>query len=185
MTAEAEETLKALKERGILDTLVHVTEPEVVERLSTLLLNEGTLRLMDHLEELSTTLGELDHDSIEGLRKVIRTLKTLNQMGVLDALESLLTPEILGSLANFLMSRGLLRLVDGLETLTDALGEMEYEEVGRAVPLLNNALKAIPEEAERVSLLGLMGKLRDEDIQRGLGVVMEILKAMGRAYGEE
>ncbi len=184
MSVETEELLKQLKERGILDTLVHVTEPEVIERLSTLLLNTGTLRLMDHLDRLLMTLGELDEDAIEGLEKIIRILKTLNKIGILDILESVLTPEIIGSLARYLMSGGLLRLVDGLETLTEALGELEFEKIGEAMPLVKGALEGIPEKAERVGLLGLLGKLRDRDIQRGLGVVMEILKAVGKAYGE-
>ena len=184
MSVETEELLKQLKERGILDTLVHVTEPEVIERLSTLLLNAGTLRLMDHLDRLLTTLGELDEDAIEGLEKIIRILKTLNRMGVLDTLESVLTPEIIGSLSRYLVSGGLLRLVDGLETLSEALGELEFEKVGEAMPLVRGALEGIPERAERVGLLGLLGKLRDKDIQRGLGVVMEILKAIGKTYGD-
>ena len=182
MSVETEELLKQLKERGVLDTLVHVTEPEVIERLSKLLLSDGTLRLLDHIDELLSTLGELDQDAIEGLGKVIGMLKTLNRMGVLDTLQSVLTPEIIGSLSRYLVSGGLLRLVDGLETLSEALGELEFEKVGEAMPLVRGALEGIPERAERVGLFGLLGKLRDKDIQRGLGVVMEILKAIGKTY---
>ena len=184
MSVETEELLKQLRERGVLDTLVHVTEPEVIERLSKLLLNAGTLRLMDHLDRLLTTLGELDEDAIEGFEKIIRILKNLNRMGILDTLESVLTPEIIGSLSRYLMSGGLLRLLDGLETLSEALGELEFERIREAMPLVRGALEGIPERAERVGLLGLLGKLRDKDIQRGLGVVMEILKAVGKTYGD-
>ena len=184
MSVETEELLKQLKERGILDTLVHVTEPEVIERLSKLLLSDGTLRLLDHIDEVLSTLGELDQDAIEGLGKLISMLRTLNRMGVLDTLQSVLTPEIIGSLIRYLMGRGLLRLIDGLETLADALGQLEFEKVEGAMPLIKGALEGIPEQAEKVGLLGLLGKLRDKDIQRGLGVVMEILKAIGKTYAE-
>ncbi len=36
----------------------------------------------------------------------------------------------------------------------------------------------------KVGLSGLLGALRDEDFQRGLGVMVELLKALGRASKE-
>ncbi len=188
-SAENEETLRKgvdllrkLKEAGVLDTLIHISEPEVIEGLSFLFLNEGTLRLLDHSDEILKTLGGIDHEAIEGLGKIIDLLKVLNKTGILDALNDILKPEMIDRLSRFMINKGFLRLLDRLDVLLDMLGEIHYEEVERTIPLLNNVIKAVPEEAERVSLLGLMRKLRDEDVQRGVGVITEILKAIGRTY---
>jgi len=35
-----------------------------------------------------------------------------------------------------------------------------------------------------VGMFGLLGALRNEDMQRGIGVVVEIIKALGRASVE-
>ena len=47
-------------------------------------------------------------------------------------------------------------------------------------PELDKALLDPP----KVGLSGLLGALRDEDFQRGLGIAVELLKALGRASKE-
>ncbi|MCD6245169.1 MAG: DUF1641 domain-containing protein [Candidatus Korarchaeota archaeon] len=43
--------------------------------------------------------------------------------------------------------------------------------------------KALDKE-ERLGLIGLLGKLRDPEVQRGLGVAMNILKVLGKCAEE-
>jgi uncharacterized protein YjgD (DUF1641 family) len=67
----------------------------------------------------------------------------------------------------------ILKLVNGLtgSDLADVL------EASFMDPELDKALLSPP----KVGLFGLMGAMGDEDMQRGLGVLIELIKAIGRA----
>ena len=51
------ELLDNLEKSGLLDLLIAVTNPEVVERLYTIIVTTGTMRLADRLDALLDTLG--------------------------------------------------------------------------------------------------------------------------------
>jgi len=69
-----------------------------------------------------------------------------------------------------------LKLVNGIAS-TDLIDILER---GLMDPELDKALLDPP----KVGMFGLLGALRNEDMQRGIGVVVEIIKALGRASVE-
>lgn len=66
-----------------------------------------------------------------------------------------------------------LKLVNGIAS-TDLIDILER---GLMDPELDKALLDPP----KMGMFGLLGALRNEDMQRGIGVVVEIIKALGRA----
>lgn len=69
-----------------------------------------------------------------------------------------------------------LKLVNGIAS-TDLIDILER---GLMDPELDKALIDPP----KLGLFGLMGAIRNEDMQRGIGVVVELIKALGRASVE-
>ncbi len=133
----------------------------------------------EKLEEVLT--GE----RLAALERTLDLLVKLDEMGVLETVGDVLEPDTLRYLFKYLMHPGLLKVADRLDVILDALGRVDYEAVNKNIDLVNKALKSVPEEAEPVGLGGLLGALRDPDVQRGLGFLVAFLKALGKSLAEE
>ncbi|QOJ78730.1 DUF1641 domain-containing protein [Infirmifilum lucidum] len=123
---------------------------------------------------------ELKPEHVESVNKVLDVLARMNELGILDAAKDILDPEVIGRLSSLLLTPGTLRLLDHLDDLLDMLGSVDYEALKENLPLLVDALKSIPKEPKPIGLVGLLKALNDPEVQRGLGVAVELLKALGR-----
>ncbi len=127
----------------------------------------------------------LTGERLAALERTLDLLVKLDEMGVLETVGDVLEPDTLKYLFKYLMHPGLLKVADRLDVILDALGRVDYEAVNKNIDLVNKALKSIPGEAEPVGLGGLLGALRDPDVQRGLGFLVAFLKALGKSLAEE
>ncbi len=50
--------VKNLNESGILDLLIALTDRDTIARITGILVNTGTMKLLDNLEQVSTITGE-------------------------------------------------------------------------------------------------------------------------------
>jgi len=92
--------LKELNKSGLLDLLAAITNPMVVERLLNLLINTGTMKLVDNIDNLTAKLADIamilespgrkitiseflnslrDPDVSKGLYKLIEILRVLGR----------------------------------------------------------------------------------------------------------
>ncbi len=110
----------------------------------------------------SKVLEELSENETDALKKTLCFLMKLNEMGILDTLNHLLEPEVIGGLSSLILNKGTLKLLDNVDTLLKSLGE-------------------VPKEPKEVGIFGLLGELRDPDVKRGLGFVIALLRSLGKA----
>ena len=103
---------------------------------------------------------------VEAMQKLITVLRNMNESGMLDLLETVTDPDVYHRILALVMTTGTMRLVDNLDKLLDLLGELAY---------------AMSEPAEPIGLTGLLEALGDPDVQKGLGRLVKILKALGQA----
>ncbi len=115
--------------------------------------------------ELRPEQVELRPEHVEAIVNALDVLVRMNELGILDAVKDLLDVEVIGRVSSLLMTPGTLRLLDYIDDLLNLLGSIDYE-----------ALK----EARPVGLLGLLKALTDPDVQRGLGIAVEILRSLGK-----
>lgn len=127
----------------------------------------------------------LTGERLAALERALDLLVKLDEMGVLEAVDEVLDPDVIGYLMKFLMHPGLLRAADRLDLVFDALGRIDIEAAAGQAELLNKALKAVPKEAKPVGLGGLLSALRDPDVQRGLGFLVEFLRNLGKELAEK
>lgn len=92
------ELLKNLERSGLLDMMIALTEPEVVNRIMDMVITTGTLKLGDSVDTLLDMLGKLA-DAL---------VKEPEPMGLSQVLASLKDPEV---------AKGLARLVAILKIL--------------------------------------------------------------------
>ena len=122
----------------------------------------------------------LSNERLEALQKTLNILVKAKNLGLLNTINDILEPEILGGLIKIVMSPCMLRLVDRLDEIMEILAKVDYESVKENVELVNIAIKSMPKKVEPVGLIGFMRALRDPDVQKGLGFIVEFLRNLGK-----
>lgn len=119
----------------------------------------------------------------EALEKFLDLLVRMNELGLLDTLKDIMDPELIGRLSELVLTPGTMKLLDRADDLLELAGSVNVEDLKRSLPLVKAALEALAREPKPVGLRGLLGALRDPDVQRGLGLAIEVLRAIGKAAG--
>ncbi len=138
-------------------------------------------------EEQSLLAGE----EIESLKTLARVAVELKRTGILDLLAELAErgEEILTSLSGDKALYRALGLADALQGGINRVEDDAFIDAKAALEELTRcSVKGLAyayNEAKPVGLLGLLGALRDEDVKRGLGMLVAIAKGMGAACGGE
>ncbi|HDI86317.1 MAG TPA: DUF1641 domain-containing protein [Candidatus Korarchaeota archaeon] len=114
-------------------------------------------------------LGEHEFETLSLSKEDLEALSDL--LSVYRMLMDMMTDQLVSEFSK--IASTLFKLLDGIVS-TDLVDVLE-----RALqdPQLDRALMDPP----KVGLSGLLGAMRDEDFQRGLGLMVELLKALGRA----
>jgi uncharacterized protein YjgD (DUF1641 family) len=122
----------------------------------------------------------LTQERREALEKFLDMLVKMNELGLLDTIRDLLDPEFIGRLSELLMTPGTLKLLDHIDDLLDLAGSIDVEAIKGNMPLIRAALEALSREPKPVGITGLMRAMSDPDVQKGLGLMVELLKAIGK-----
>ncbi len=136
-------------------------------------------------EEVKSIEEILTPERVEALEKTLDVLVKAKNLGLLDTVSDVLEPEVLGGLIKVVMSPCLLRLLDRLDEIMEILARIDYDSVKENVELVNMALASVPKEAKPVGVGGLLSALRDPDVQKGLGFMIEFLRVLGKKLGEK
>ncbi len=133
----------------------------------------------------------VSREESEALETLLEIAVKLKETGMLDMLRVIAekSGELLTLLGN---DPGLQRATAFADAAHRALSRLEPEKVVDAkinmeeltYCTLNAVAAAKPSEAKRVGLLGLLGVLRDPDVQVGLGLLLAIAKNLGRCVRE-
>jgi uncharacterized protein YjgD (DUF1641 family) len=140
--------------------------------------------LDEELFELLENVGE-HRDALEGLAE---TAEALEGSGMLDLLEVVATRDASTNeqlYDAFVEDEGKLRLVQNLTLLTSVASRVDPDSLAHGLEALSgdDGLAAVADERPpRVGPVGAFKRLRDPDVQRGLGLVFELLEAVGRQY---
>ena len=122
----------------------------------------------------------LTEDKLEALDKTLQLLSKLNKLGILDTVTDILDPETIKRIAILIINPSTLRILDRIDQLTEIIGKIDYDTLQERINIINEALKSIPEKPKQIGTLGLLGELRNPDVQKGIGVIIELLKAIGK-----
>ena len=114
-------------------------------------------------------MGEQEFETLSLSKEDLEALSDL--LSVYRMMMDMMTDQLVSEFSK--IASTLFKLLNGIVS-TDLVDVLE-----RALqdPQLDKALMDPP----KVGLGGLMGAMRDEDFQRGLGLMVELLKALGRA----
>jgi uncharacterized protein YjgD (DUF1641 family) len=113
-------------------------------------------------EEVLKVLEKLDEESIDQL---------VDLLGTMQLMKGYLTDQMVADLARILTS--IFKVVNSISNsdLVDIIERAMQD------PSLDKALLNPP----KLGLLGLLGALRDPEVQRGMGIMISLVKALGKA----
>jgi len=118
----------------------------------------------------------------EALEKFLDLLVKLNESGILDTASDIVDPDVIGRLSEILLRPSTLQILDHLDEILDAMGQVKPETLTKSFATLGTVLEAMEKEAKPVGIPGLLKALSDPEVQKGLGVALEVLRALGRSH---
>ncbi|MEM0192905.1 MAG: DUF1641 domain-containing protein [Candidatus Korarchaeum sp.] len=136
-------------------------------------MGEGKLKLEDLLS---------DERNLEKLKAFLDKVDNLNYL--LDRLElfigSGMVDELLGALFSFMALERAFMKEEMIEELAELSGRLAFLISPKCMSELREAL----DSGEKLGLLGIIRKLRDPDVQRGIAIAMDLLKVLGKCNRE-
>nr|BAL57661.1 hypothetical conserved protein [uncultured Deinococcota bacterium] len=170
--------IEEVLEKSGLGLLAQVGAGETLSENLGLLMDPKNLQLVSLLARFL--------DQAEALEKLAETLEKLDKSGALAFLGHL--SENFGEGLGMLMEPQLLRLVSHGANALDLLSRIEPAAVGMMAGALQKGLAEtftpeVMQDPPRVGLAGLLRQLSDPEVQKALGVLFLLLKALGKAFG--
>jgi len=122
----------------------------------------------------------------EALKELLEVAVELKKTGVLGMLKEFLADSE-GFMTSIQNDPSIFRLVSLVGAIVEAARKLDGAQIAglkknteNTVYCLFNSLSSTePEKAEKVGMLGLMGALRDPDVQKGLGFIIALAKNLG------
>ncbi len=150
----------------------------------TLAENLGLLMEPKNLQLLSLLARYVEQ--AEALEKLAETLEKLDKSGALAFMGHL--SENFGEGLGMLMEPQLLRLISHGANVLDILSRIEPAAIGMMASAMQKGLAEtftpeVMRDPPRVGLAGILKQLSDPEVQKALGVLFLLLKALGKAFG--
>ncbi|MCI2414025.1 MAG: DUF1641 domain-containing protein [Candidatus Aramenus sp.] len=188
--------LDAMRSDGTLDVLLN--SAYALKTFKDMLNDEALANIGSYVSNLLEIMKEMDYDTIHQVKRVIRKLDTINS--VLDKVEELNATGALDAAMNMAYAAKTLRDMLNDEALEHISGYLSQflETYPKAMKFLDVALSEVPsklvraissdevkkglESPPKVSLGGLVKMMSDPEVQKGLGVIFVLVKAIGKEF---
>lgn len=123
-----------------------------------------------------------DEKNVEKLKAFLNKVDVLNYL--LDRLELFIGSGMVDDLLGVLFSLMALERAFMKEEMVEELAELSSRLAFLISPRCVSELREALDSKENLGLLGLISKLRDPDVQRGLAIMMNFLKVLGMCNRE-
>ncbi|MCI4456360.1 MAG: DUF1641 domain-containing protein [Sulfolobus sp.] len=172
---------------GLLD-VVHgfLEDEETVAKLVNTLTSDKVLGLSDRLDNVIDLVDYLTReDTVLALKDVLDLVKTLRNTGLLDPIKGMLSDEDFMSLIGNLVSSDLvINFLMNFKQIVDDLGKLDWTNFKYYTLLVNETGEAIKtREIKPIkNVFDLLKLFKDPEVQVGLGVVVAVLKHIGKYH---
>ncbi|WP_297026924.1 DUF1641 domain-containing protein [Thermoplasma sp.] len=137
------------------------------------------------MEKLTEKRDQPTADS--SVQKLLSIIVEMDRSGIMDIIYRMLADEDVTSAIKKMLSSGfLMNLIENSEVIMNSLTTIDLS----MFPHYTNAIKSVEiaiktEDVEPVGgLKGILDKMKDEDTQKGIGIVFSLLKSLGRTCSE-
>jgi len=196
--------VRALKESGALDSIINFSY--MTKTLSDMLNEDAINNLSNIVSALIEISAPLSNPKVlnsynelisrlDVIAELVKYLKEMKDSGALEAvinfgyvvktLKDMLTEDAINNLSTFIST--LLELSDELNRVLPSIKqylELAHNPVFLSIvnALANEETLKILKEPQNITLVGLLRAFGDPEFQRGLGILIGLVKALGRNY---
>ncbi|AWR97035.1 DUF1641 domain-containing protein [Acidianus sulfidivorans JP7] len=178
--------LEKLDKMGIIDVISGIlSDDEYMGKIMGAIVNDNTLELLGKWNNMMGILTFLsDEDTLNSLKTVLSLVKDLNKSGILDPIIGILKDEeTLGKIVGGLVNDFTMNLLTNWNQIMSDLSKMDLTNFKYYTQLINSVGEAIKvEKVKPLGLGGLLSALRDPDVQKGMGILINIVKHIGQNY---
>ncbi len=172
---------------GLLDVVHGILEDEeTVAKLVNTLTSDKVLGLSDRLDNVIDLVDYLTReDTVLALKDVLELVKTLGNTGLLDPIKGMLSDDDFMSLVGHLVSSDfMMNFLNNFKQIVDDLGTLDLTNFKYYTLLVNETGEAIKtrEIKPMKSIFDFLKLLKDPEVQVGLGVVVAVLRHIGRYH---
>ena len=172
---------------GLLDVVNGIMEDEeTVAKLVNTLTSDKVLGLSDRLDNVIDLVDYLTReDTVLALKDVLDLVKTLRNTGLLDPIKGVLSDDdFMSAIGNLVSSDFVMNFLANFKQIVDDLGKLDWTNFKYFTLLINETGEAIKtREIKPIkSVFELLKLFKDPEVQVGLGVVVAVLKHMGKYH---
>ncbi|MCQ4344664.1 MAG: DUF1641 domain-containing protein [Sulfolobaceae archaeon] len=172
---------------GLLDVVHGVLEDEeTVAKLVNTLTSDKVLGLSDRLDNVIDLVDYLTReDTVLALKDVLDLVKTLGNTGLLDPIKGMLSDEdFMSAIGNLVSSDFMINFLANFKQIVDDLGKLDLTNFKYYTLLVNETGEAIKTRDIKPikSVFELLKLFKDPEVQVGLGVVVAVLRHIGRYH---
>ncbi len=181
--------LTQLRKSGIIDPVLGIlNDEEYMSKIMGAIVNDKTLELIGRWNNIVDLIDTVTStETISSIKSTLELLKDLQNTGIIDPIKGLLKDEeTLGKIISGLINDFTMNLLTNWDNIIKGLSSMNLENFKYYTEIINKVGEAIKvEKVKPVGLGGLLSALRDPEVQKGLGVMISILKHIGENYKSE
>ncbi len=178
--------LSQLRRTGIIDPVLGIlNDEEYMSKIMGAIVNDKTLELLGRWNNIVDLIDTVTStETISSIKSVLELLKDLQNTGIIDPIKGLLKDEeTLGKIISGLINDFTMNLLTNWDNIMNGLSSMNLENFKYYTNLINEIGDALRvEKVKPIGLGGLLSSLRDPEVQKGLGIVISILKHIGENY---
>ncbi len=177
--------VKKLDHLGFLDVISGIlSDEDTMKTIFGILTSDDILSLTTKSDSLLAMLKIISEGkNVKALSHLLEIVTVIQNQGLLDPVLGLLKDDkAMGTLMGLLSNDFTMNLIMNNKLIMDSLGTLDLS----VTPHYINMVKAIESAIKTDTVTpvnGMMGTLRamkDEDAQKGLGIVFSILRSLGR-----
>ncbi|BFH72906.1 DUF1641 domain-containing protein [Sulfurisphaera javensis] len=184
---QALDLVKLLNKSGILDPIKGILQDEdTLGKVMSALINDDTLNLLSNWNNLVKLLQTVSkEETVNNINELMELYGKLKSTGIMDVIKGILEDEdTIGKVMNGLINDFTLSLLANWGQITNDLSKFDLTNFKYYTLLINETGEALKEEKiERIThWWQLLGLLKDPEIQVGLGVVIAVLRHIGKYH---
>ncbi len=184
------EIIKKLDNLGLLDLISGIlSDDETLKKVFSLLTSDDVLSLITKTDSVMALLKIMsDEKNVKALSNLLEMVTVIQNKGLLDPVLGVLKDDkAIGTLIGLVSNDFTMNLIMNQKTILNSLGTLDLSVTPRYINMFKAIENAI--KTDKVTpvdgMIGTLHVMKDEDVQKGLGIVFSILRSLGKTCSDE
>ncbi|KJE48982.1 MULTISPECIES: DUF1641 domain-containing protein [Acidiplasma] len=184
------ELVKKLDNMGFLDVISGIlSDEDTMKTIFGLITSDDVLSLTTKSDSIMAMLKIIsEQKNIKALSNLLEIITVMQGKGLLDPIMGILNDdESMGAVMGLISNDFTMNLIMNNKLILNSLGTLDLSVTPHYVNMIKAIENAIKNETVTPvgGMMGTLHAMKDEDTQKGLGIVFSILKSLGKTCSNE